>query len=906
LALRVFQLAKEIGVKSASIVAKCQAEGLDIKNHMSTLSVGLGETIREWFSEGEHSTTIETTERVDLTKVKKKAKRKTKKKSDEGDEVGKGETAVAVIDAPVEPAAEESTETEAKTKKKKTAKKAAQPEGASSEKESAETVENAADDEAGGEAGREEETVAPSKKAAKKKVKPPEPFVPKPAQLQGPQVVRVERADEVAPPPSRVASRPPAGPNETLAIGSKAPTPNEGRRGGRSKSLDDDQTRSVKKSKGRGTRLRGRQGQETQGSGGKWGDRDLQERQERLAKASGTMLHRRERRLAQDESGTGEKGTSGPPIPIEKAAVKEPITVKELTSAIGVRSGEIMGKLMGMGIMATINQSIETEAAEMIALEFGVELTVEAKVMLLDKLREAFDEGTPEDELELRPPIVTFLGHVDHGKTSLLDSIRKSSVVTGEAGGITQHIGSYLYDDGKRKVAFLDTPGHKAFTAMRARGATMTDIVVLVVAADDGVMPQTEEAISHAKAAEVPIVVALNKMDLPNADENRVLGQLAEKELVPTAWGGDVEVVKTSAETGDGINELVEYLDYVSELNQLKAKATGPATGWVVESEMTQGQGVVARFLVKSGSLKPGDIIVSGGSYGRVRTISDAAGQSLKNAGPATPVEMTGLDEVPVAGDRFFVVDSMSQAKEIADEQRAQHREKTLAQRRQVTLENLFTEIKAGEVRELNVVIKADMQGSVDVLTKSIMELNTSEVAVRVLHAAVGGISESDILLAEASNAIIIGFQVVADEHSRALSEREGVEVRLYRVIYQIMDDIKKALEGMLKPNIEEKSLGRAEVRQVFKVSRLGSIAGCSVSDGMIHRNAKMRLIRDGIVLRDNMSIESLRRLKDDATEVRKGLECGIKLAGFDDLKEGDSLEAYENVEISRTLESVE
>lgn len=898
MALRVFQLAKEIEVKSASIVSKCQAEGLDIKNHMSTLSVGLAETVREWFSEGDHTTTIETSERVDLKKVKKKTKRKTKTKSKEGDGARAGETAVTVLDA----TAEDSSAAEVPVKKKKTTKKAAPIETIGSEEVNTQT----AVDTDGVEATDETLKPPPVKKEAKKKTKPLEPFVPTPAQLQGPKVIRVERADEISPPPSRSTGRPPATPTETLAIGSKAPSQSVGGRGGRSKRLDDSgQTGTDKKTK-RSGRHRGRQDQASPVGAEKWGDRDWQERQERLAQASGTKLHRRERRLAQDETAGGEKGVAGPPVPIEVAAIKEPITVKELSSAIGVRSGEIMGKLMGMGIMATINQVIETEAAEMIALEFGVELTVEAKVMLLDKLRESFDENVSEDELEPRAPIVTFLGHVDHGKTSLLDSIRKSSVVTGEAGGITQHIGSYLYDDGKRKVAFLDTPGHKAFTAMRARGATMTDIVVLVVAADDGIMPQTEEAINHAKAAGVPIVVALNKMDLPNADENRVLGQLAEKELVPTSWGGDVEVVKTSAETGVGISDLVEYLDYVTELNQLKAKATGPATGWVVEAEMTQSQGVVTRFLVKSGTLKPGDIIVSGGAYGRVRTIIDATGKSLKSAGPATPVQMTGLDEVPVAGDRFFVVDSISQAKEIADEQRAQHREKTLAQRRQITLDNLFNEIKAGEVKELNVIIKADFQGSVDVLKQSVMELNTSEVAIRVLHAAVGGISESDVLLAEASNAIIIGFQVVADEYSRSLAESEGVEMRLYRVIYQITDDFKKALEGLLTPSIEEKSLGRTEVRQIFKVSRLGSIAGCAVLDGVIQRKAKMRLVRDSVVIRDNMSIESLRRLKDDATEVRKGLECGIKLAGFDDIKEGDVMEAYENIEISRTLESVD
>ena len=496
------------------------------------------------------------------------------------------------------------------------------------------------------------------------------------------------------------------------------------------------------------------------------------------------------------------------------------------------------------------------------------------------------------------------IGHVDHGKTSLLDRIRQSNVTKGEAGGITQHIGSYLYDNGKHQVAFLDTPGHKAFTEMRARGANMTDIVVLVVAADDGVMPQTEEAISHAKAAEVPIVVALNKVDMPNADVNKALGQLAERELVSSEWGGSTEIVKTSAITGEGIDDLVEHLEYIAELQQLKARTGGPATGWVIESEMTIGRGSVARLLIKEGQLKPSDTVVSGCSYGRVRTMQDVTGKSLKSAGPATPVEITGLNEVPVAGDRFYVVESIPKAAEIATEQQRQNREANLARQNQVTLENLFSEIAAGEIKELNVIIKADVQGSVDVLCNSITELNTSEVAVRVLHAAVGGVSESDVLLAQASGAIIIGFQVIADDRSRSLADKESVEIRHYNVIYQITDDIKLALEGMLTPSIEEKSLGRAEVRQIFRISRIGVVAGCYVTEGLINRSNKTRVVRDGIVIRDNNTIDSLRRIKNDVAEVRSGLECGIKLVGFNDLKTGDLIEAYELVEHSRTLES--
>jgi len=607
--------------------------------------------------------------------------------------------------------------------------------------------------------------------------------------------------------------------------------------------------------------------------------------------------------MAQGEV-AGAPGTAGyvKPSRIEKAVVKQPIMIKDLSAAIGVRTGDILGKLMQMGVMATINDRIEKASAEMIALEYGIELTVEEQIPLLQQLQAEFDREIPEEDLKPRPPVVAFLGHVDHGKTSLLDRIRQANVVQGEAGGITQHIGSYLYDDGKRRVTFLDTPGHKAFTAMRARGANMTDIVVLVVAADDGVMPQTEEAINHAKAAGVPIVVALNKIDLPSTNEHKVLGELAAKDLVSSAWGGSTEVVRTSAVTGEGIEDLVEHLDYVAELHNLRAKSDGPATGWVIEAEMTTGQGVLARLLIKQGSLKPGDIVVSGKSCGKVRTVLDAQGRRLKEAGPSTPVEITGLDEVPRAGDRFFVVDGITRAAEIAQEQKNAEREKELSQRKQITLENLFQEISAGQVRELNVIVKADVQGSVDVLTRTLMELNTAEVAVRVLHASVGGITESDILLAEASNAVVIGFHVSMEEHARTLAETSGVEVRLYKIIYQISDDIRKALEGMLSPQEQEKVSGHAEVRNLFRISRLGVIAGCYVTDGSIKRSAQARLIRDGIVIRDTIAIESLRRNKDDVTEVRNGLECGIKLAEFDDLKTGDIIETFEIVRVGRTL----
>ena len=960
MAKRVHQLAKELGVKSTAIVAKCQDEGLDVKNHMSTLSAGLAATIVEWFSAGEHATTVEKTARVDLEKVRVRKPRKraaaTPREHDETAEaaagagpIEPGDTTVAVVTAPEaeveaeieaevvgevvgEVAAGVEPKTKAKAKAKTKPVRVSPKERAETEVDVAGEVVGQAADGSVEEVEAPDEGKAPAVAEAPEQTEEPrapgavireveavpvepvepvgsvEPYVPAPAQLQGPRVIRVERPDVISPRPPRAPRRRPSKPAggepgvPEVAAG-PASTKDAGRKGRKRRHVSEGEGEGEGTARGRSRRRRGGRQSDVVVAAGPHdaGDRDLQERRERLEQASGSKLRGRERRLAHGEQAAGTAGAGH--VTVDKAKIKEPFTVKDLSATIGVRTADIISSLMGMGVMASINQHLDGDAAATVALEYGVELTVEEKTLLLDELQRKVDADVSEDQVSPRPPVVAFLGHVDHGKTSLLDYIRKAKVVSGEAGGITQHIGSYLYDDGERRVAFLDTPGHAAFTAMRARGANMTDIVVLVVAADDGVMPQTVEAISHAKASGVPIVVALNKIDLPDVDENRILGQLSEKGLVPTAWGGETEIVRTSATTGEGIDDLVEHLDYVAELRNLQARTEGPATGWVIEAEMATGQGVLTRLLMRDGVLKSGDVVLSGGSYGKVRTLVDAAGRKLQSAGPAMPVEIAGLDEMPVAGDRFFVVDTIPEAKEIVDEQRTQRREKTLARRRQVTLENLFTEIAAGEVKEFNVIVKADVQGSVDVLTKSVMEMNTDEVAVRVLHAAVGGISESDVLLAEASNAIIIGFNVIADDYARTMAERENVEIRLYRVIYQISEDIRNALEGMLAPRVEEEHVGQAEVRNIFRISRIGVIAGCYVGDGVIPRASKVRLIRDSIVIRDNLSIETLRREKDDASEVRSGLECGMKLAGCDDIQVGDRIEAFKLVEVSRTLE---
>jgi len=494
------------------------------------------------------------------------------------------------------------------------------------------------------------------------------------------------------------------------------------------------------------------------------------------------------------------------------------------------------------------------------------------------------------------------LGHVDHGKTSLLDKIRSTQIAAGEAGGITQHIGAYQVTLDNKKVTFLDTPGHEAFTAMRARGANMTDVVVLTVAADDGVMPQTIEAIHHAQAADVPVIAALNKIDLPGCDYNRVYSQLAEQGLTPVEWGGQTEVVKTSAVTGEGIDNLLEHLDYVAELLDLKADDTIPATGWVVEAKMSAQRGPAATVLIKEGRLCKGDVVLAGGAFGKVKTLRDSFGKSIKVATSSMPVEITGLSDVPQAGDRFYCLDDINKAKAVAEENQMLSRENSLAKRTQVTLDNLFSQIEAGKTQDLNLIIRADVQGSVDVLTKYLSEMSTDEVKIRILHAAPGGITEGDCLLAEASNAIIIGFNVVAEEHVAKLAESKGVEIRLYNIIYRITEDLQKSMVGLLEPEEREQSLGRATVRAIFKISRIGTIAGCYVSDGVVTKNAKVRLIRDNIVIRDNLTIESLKHFKDDVREVRAGMECGIKIAKFDDVKVDDVFDFYEIVKVARTL----
>jgi translation initiation factor IF-2 len=575
--------------------------------------------------------------------------------------------------------------------------------------------------------------------------------------------------------------------------------------------------------------------------------------------------------------------------------IEPPITIRSLSEAIGVKAQDLIRKLMGMNQMVTINASLDDELAVVLAMEFGSELVVVHPRTAEDDMLDAFSSTANSENRQLRPPVITILGHVDHGKTSLLDRIRKSNVVQSESGGITQHIGAYQVESNGRAITFVDTPGHEAFTAMRARGANVTDIVVLVVAADDGVMPQTIEAIAHAKAANVPIVVALNKIDLPNVDTsaniNKIYGELAQQELNPAEWGGETEVVKTSATSGLGISDLLTTLETIAELHELKADPTRPATGTCLESSLSEGRGVVASVLVREGTLRVGDVIVCGDGYGRVRSIFNDKGISIEEAGPSTPVEVSGLDVVPTAGENFAVVEDIPRAREVAVTRRTRAREAAHADRQAVTLENLYSTMAERKLKSLNLILKADVQGSIEALTKELEKLTNEEVPIRILLKGVGGISESDIVLADASQAIVIGFRVAPEDRAVTLAEEKKIEIRRYDIIYQVTDDVKLAVEGMLVPEIKEVHLGRAVVRQVFRISKVGAVAGCFVTQGTFERSAKVRLIREGREIYKG-SIEALKRFKDDVKEVPQNFECGIKIGNFDDVKVDDVIEA--------------
>jgi translation initiation factor IF-2 len=584
---------------------------------------------------------------------------------------------------------------------------------------------------------------------------------------------------------------------------------------------------------------------------------------------------------------------------VHEVEIADMITVAGLAQQMSVKSGEVIKELMKLGVMATINQLIDQDTASLVVEELGHSVKLISADALEEKLEETLSqhEGTEEP----RAPVVTVMGHVDHGKTSLLDYIRKSRVASGEAGGITQHIGAYHVETDHGMISFLDTPGHAAFTAMRARGAKSTDIVILVVAADDGVMPQTEEAVQHARAAGVPLIVAINKMDKEGADPERVKNELSAKEVIPEDWGGDTQFIEVSAQTGDGINALLDAILLQAEVLELTAARDVPAQGIVIESRLDKGRGSVASLLVQNGTLRQGDVVLAGLQFGRVRAMLDENGQPIEEAGPSIPVEILGLDGTPDAGDLFAAVESEKRARELADFRQEKTRDTKLKRQQAAKLDNMFESMTAGEKKTLNVVVKADVRGSLEAIQTALLDLGNEEVQVNIVTGGVGGITETDVNLAMTSSAVIFGFNVRADNAARRLVEKEGVDLRYYNVIYDLIDDVKQALTGMLPPELREEIVGIAEVRDVFRSPKFGQIAGCMVIEGTVYRSKPIRVLRDNVVIYEG-ELESLRRFKDDASEVRNGTECGIGVKNYTDVKVGDLIEVFEVKEIARSL----
>jgi translation initiation factor IF-2 len=608
---------------------------------------------------------------------------------------------------------------------------------------------------------------------------------------------------------------------------------------------------------------------------------------------------RHERQFALRVNKHGFQSPTGPIV--REVVLGDTITVSDLAQQMSVKGAAVVKALFGLGIMATINQVIERDVAQLIVEEMGHKVKLVSADALEDSLIESLEDSGQEGEAKPRAPVVTIMGHVDHGKTSLLDYIRRTRVAAGEAGGITQHIGAYHVETGHGMITFLDTPGHAAFTSMRARGAQCTDIVVLVVAADDGMMPQTAEAIDHARAAGVPIVVAVNKIDKPSADPDRVKADLSTKEVISEEWGGDTQFVNVSALTGQGIDQLLDAILVQAEVLELKAVASGPAKGVVIESSIDKGRGVVASLLVQSGTLNRGDMVLAGEHYGRVRAMLDENGKQIESAGPSIPVEILGLAGAPDAGEEFLVVPDERKAREVAEFRQKKLRHNRLSRQHATKLENIFETMGAGDVATVNIVLKTDVRGSLEALQVALQDLSTPEVKVNVVSGGVGGINESDVNLALTSNAVLVGFNVRADATARKLCQEEGLELRYYSVIYDIIDDVKKAMSGLLEPELREEIVGVAEVRDVFRSSKFGAVAGCKVIEGTVYRNKPIRVLRDNVVVFQG-ELESLRRFKDDVNEVNAGIECGIAVKSYNDVKPGDKIEVFDVRKVARTI----
>ncbi len=890
--VRVYELARDLNMESKVLVEKLIAGGMQIKNYMSTLDESEVPKARD-LATGKVSEVVEE-KRVKPTVIRRRRKTVRVRPDQEAAEAEAepstpSEQPLKTAEPESQPVTEEAEEAEMPSEP------LVKPEAVPVEEEvgeggpSKEAEESPKVVQAGEEVKAEEEKPAPKAKEKPKGKKAKKKTGAEPAKIiksaeEGPlkEVVKREKVREAPSKPRPKAVKPPPPPQAPQEVMPPPPPP-----------LDEDGKPIRKKEKKKPAK-------KEQGKKGTVKSRKL-EVFERDALYEGRRPGRKGKKGAKKGRETG-KQYKQTEITVPKAIkrrikVPEQVTVGELAKAMGIKASEIIRAVMAQGVMANINQPIDFDTAVLVADDFGYELELDVREMK-DLLREVEDK--PED-LKPRPPVVTIMGHVDHGKTSLLDYIRKSKIIEGESGGITQHIGAYYVTTNSGDVVFLDTPGHEAFTAMRARGAKVTDIIVLVVAADDGVMPQTKEAINHARAAEIPIIVAVNKMDKAGAEPDRVKRELAELDLVPEEWSGETLFAQLSAKTGDGVDDLMELISLQSEILELKANPDRPAQGSIVEARLDKSRGSVATVLIKAGTLRQGEYFVCGENHGRIRAMMNNRGLRLDQAGPSTPVEIYGISGVPKAGDDFLVLPDEKTARQVAEYRQGLTRGEGAEKRGIVSLDDLFERIKEGEVKELNIVLKADVQGSIEAISDSLLKLSTEEVKLKIIHSSTGALTETDIMLASASDAIVIGFNVRANPRVREVAERENVDIRYYDVIYNVIKDVRDAMAGMLEPEYREHVIGRVNIKETFHVPKIGTIAGCQVSDGHVLRNSKARLLRDDVVIFDG-KISSLRRFKEDVKEVQSGYECGIGLENFQDVKPGDVFEVYELEEVQPEL----
>ncbi|MBA2848229.1 translation initiation factor IF-2 [Thermosulfuriphilus ammonigenes] len=899
--MRVYELAREIGMESKELLTKIRQIGLEVKSHSSMLSEEEVAIVRQKLAGASEESAVGQSR----PKVIRRRARPQEPPAEEKPEKPVEEARVVEGPPKVEPKPRLKLKIIRRPKKKEREEAppekavARAPEGPPSEAPTPKAPE---------EAKKIEETKAEEPKPTK-----PEPTKPRVVDMtEHREYARVvKRAEPQAKVVKKAPAPPPKGPRPAAPVAKAAPQPAPVEEKGKKKSKRTVEGLELgaprKKTKKRAARPKSEVSELKEGLELLELERELEKAPLEEVASEGMPSEVTEHPEAPKEKGKKGKtkeakepkeAPAPPKVVKKKIKIYESIQVGELAKQMGVKAPELIRKLMELGVMATVNQSIDYETAALVASEFGHEVE-RAGIQEEDLLR--YEPPKPE-ELKPRPPVVTVMGHVDHGKTSLLDAIRKTDVVAREAGGITQHIGAYFVklEDG-REIVFIDTPGHEAFTTMRARGAQVTDIVILVVAADDGVMDQTREAIDHARAAGVPVVVAINKIDKPEANPERVKSQLAELGLVPEEWGGETLYAEVSAKKRIGIRDLLELVLLQAEVMELKAAPDRPARGRIIESRLDRGRGPVATVIIQEGTLRVGDPFVSGYHYGRVRAMFDDRGKKLKEAGPAYPVEVLGFSGVPQAGDDFIVVESEKVAKEVAEYRERKLREAEVARAGKVSLEKLFERLKESEIKELKVILKADVQGSLEALSEALRKLSTDEVRVNIIRSGIGAISESDIMLASASDAVVIGFNVRPTPKAKELANQEKIDVRFYDVIYNVVDDVKKAMVGLLEPTYEERVIGVAEVRATFKVPKVGVVAGCYVREGRLERGAKVRLLRDNVVVYTG-KIASLRRFKEDVKEVAAGYECGVGLENFNDIKVGDLIEAFELVEIKPEL----